>query len=72
MSNVIRYPTFVCEECDDHAIEIPEWTDDQVVLSCKACGKPIGTIQYILEVLHKALMDNENRQPDSDQDSQTR
>ncbi|KUL94358.1 hypothetical protein DK26_15235 [Bosea sp. WAO] len=58
-----RPPAFACDECGAATIEIPEWTDDQTVLSCQDCGKPIGKIRLLLAVLQAASVDNENEQP---------
>lgn len=57
-------PEFACDQCGADTIEIPEWTDDQTVLSCQECGKPIATISRILDALQAASGDNENEPPD--------
>lgn len=62
-------PEFVCDECGAAAIEIPEWTDDQTVLSCQDCGKPIGAIGHLLELLQEASVDNENLPSDDEQNA---
>jgi hypothetical protein len=61
-----QLPKFACDECGAPTIEIPQWTDDQTVLNCQECGKPVGRIQLILEVLQAALVDDEN-QPTADE-----
>lgn len=61
-----RSPEFACDACGATTIEVPEWTDDQTVLECQECGKPLGKIRLILAVLEAALVDNEN-EPSADE-----
>lgn len=61
-----RSQEFACSDCGATTIEIPEWTDDQTVLECQKCGKPLGKIRLILAVLQAALVDNEN-EPSADE-----
>ena len=66
MATDTRSPDFACDGCGAATIEIPEWTDDQTVLNCQECGKPIGKIRLLLAVLQAASVDNENEPPDDD------
>jgi len=55
-----RAPIFVCEDCGATGVDIPEWTDDQTLITCRVCGRTIGTIRFILEVLRAALEEDGN------------
>ena len=59
-------PEFACDECGAATIEIPEWSDDQTVINCQDCGKPIGKIRLLLAVLQAGSVDNENEPPDDE------
>lgn len=60
MTNESPDPVSACDDCGASSIEFPEWMGDQTLITCRVCGKPIGTVQFIVDILRAALIDNEN------------
>jgi len=44
-----------CQECGALALHIPEWSDDRTRISCEGCGRTVGTIGQLRELLQAAL-----------------
>lgn len=44
-----------CEECGALTLHIPEWSDDRTTISCEGCGRPVGTIGELRDLLQAAL-----------------
>ena len=44
-----------CVNCGALAAEIPEWTDEEALVTCTQCGEPVGSIGEICLILKAAL-----------------
>jgi ribosomal protein L34E len=42
-------------------VSIPEWSDDEMLITCDRCGAPLGTIGELRERLLTALDEDDHR-----------
>lgn len=56
-----------CDNCGALAAEIPEWTDEETLITCTQCGEPVGSIGEIRQILEAAL-DAFDRLPGAERD----
>jgi hypothetical protein len=55
-----REPRPGCDDCGALALHIPVWSNERTPISCEGCGRTVGTIGQLRELLRAAL------QPDED------
>ena len=50
-----REPRSGCPDCGAFALHIPEWSDHRTAISCETCGKTVGTVGQLRDLLQAAL-----------------
>ena len=55
------HPRFGCKACGALDVHIPQWSREDMVITCGGCGATLGTIGELRDLLHAALEDDEDQ-----------
>jgi transcription elongation factor Elf1 len=54
-------PRFGCEACGALAVQVPEWSHDESLITCGGCGATLAAIRELRERLIAALEEYEDQ-----------